>query len=174
MSKPTTVVDGQTKVRVRKAVLHDVQIITEIHNQGIVDRESVLDITPYPLRERLAWFKNLGDREVVLVAETGGLVVGFCALQPYSPEEVYAHIGVASIWIEKEYRGRDIGRKIARSMFAAAKKKGYSKLMFSAYSFNRRKMGFYKKMGYERVGVLKRHAMIKNELVDVLVMEYQL
>ncbi len=99
MSKPTNVVDGQTKVRVRKAVLHDVQIITEIHNQGIVDRESVLDITPYPLRERLAWFKNLGDREVVLVAETGGFVVGFCALQPYSPEEVYAHIGVASIWI---------------------------------------------------------------------------
>lgn len=174
MSKPTDVVDGRTRVRVRKAVLQDVQIITEIHNQGIIDRESVLDITPYPLRERLAWFKNLSAREAVLVAEIKGSVVGFCALQPYSPEKVYAHIGVASIWIEKDFRGQGIGRKIARSMFSTARKKGYSKLMFFAYSFNKKKLGFYEKLGYKEMGILRRHARIGEKLVDVLVMEYLL
>ncbi len=174
MSQPVKATDGRAKVRVRKAVLQDVQQITEIHNQGIIDRESVLDITPHPLKERLAWFKNLSNREAVLVAEIEGSVVGFCALQPFSPEEVYAHIGVVSIWIEKDFRGKGIGPKIAKRMFTTARKKGYSKIMFFAYSFNREKMGFYKELGYEEVGFLRRHAKIKDKLVDVLVMEYLL
>ncbi len=174
MSQFTGVVDGCAKVRVRKAVLQDIQRITEIHNQGIIDRESVLDITPHPLRERLVWFKNLSKREAVLVAEVEGSVVGFCALQPYSLEEVYAHICVGSIWIEKDFRGQGIGTRIARKAFTKARQMGYSKIMFFAYSFNKEKMGFYKKLGYEEAGYLRRHARIKDEMFDVLVMEYLL
>ncbi len=159
-------------VTVREAVLQDVQIITEIHNQGIIDRDSVLDITPHPLRERLAWFKNLSAREAVLVAETKGTVIGFCALQPFSPEEMYDHIGVATIWIEKEFRGRGIGHKLSQKMVPIAREKGYRKFMLFAYSFNRDKMGFYKDVGYEEIGILKQHAKIRDEFVDVLVMEY--
>lgn len=162
------------RVRVRKAVLQDVQRITEIHNQGIVDRESVLDITPYPLNQRLVWFKNLGAREAVLVADIGGCVVGFSALQPFSPEAVYSHVGVATVWVEKDFRRRGIGRRLARRTFTVARKSGYRKLIFFAYYFNREKMGFYRKLGYEEAGTLKRHARIKNKLVNVLVMEYLL
>lgn len=164
--------DGHMNVKVREAVLQDVQRITEIHNQGIIDRDSVLDITPHPLRERLAWFKNLSSREAVLVAETDGMVVGFCALQPFSPEEMYDHIGVATIWIEKEFRGRGIGHKLTQKMVPIAREKDYRKFMLSAYSFNRDKMGFYNDVGYKEVGILKQHAKIKDEFVDVLVMEY--
>jgi len=165
---------GLEKLRVREAVVQDVQKITEIHNQGIIDRESVLDITPHPLKERLAWFKNLSDREAVLVADVEGRVIGFTALQPFSPEEVYSHIGVPSIWVEKDFRGRRIGSKLAGNMHAAARKKGYRKLMFFAYSFNREKLEFYQRLGYEDMGVLKAHARIKDMFVDVLVMEYLL
>lgn len=165
---------GRTNVRVRNAVLQDVQRMTEIHNQGIIDRESVLDITPHPLKERLAWFKNLSNREAVIVADIGGSVVGFCALQPFSPEEMYAHIGVVTIWIERDFRGQGIGHKFTRKIVPLAKRKGYQKFMLFAYSFNRDKMGFYKEMGYEEVGILKHHARIKKKLVDVLVMEYVL
>jgi phosphinothricin acetyltransferase len=161
-------------VHVREAVLQDVQRMTEIHNQGIIDRDSVLDITPRPLRERLAWFKNLSSREAVVVAEIKGSVIGFSALQPFSPEDMYAHIGVATIWIEKDFRGRGIGRKLSKKLVPIAKKKGYKKFMLFAYSFNRDKMGFYKDVGYEEVGILKKHAKIKDKFVDVLVMEYVL
>jgi len=162
------------RVRVREAVLHDVERINEIHNQGIIDRESVLDITPHPLNERLAWFKNLSDREAVLVAEMDGCVVGFSALQPFSPNTVYSHIGVATIWVEKAFRRHGIGRKVAKKTFATARKRGYGKLIFSAYSFNRNKLGFYEKLGYREVGIFKRHARIRNKVVDVLTMEYLL
>lgn len=163
---------SKTKVQVREAVLQDVQRITEIHNQGIIDRESVLDITPRPLRERLTWFKNLSDREAVLVAAIESSVVGFCALQPFSPEEMYAHIGVATVWIEKEFRHRGIGQKLVKKILPMAKKKGYLKFMIYAYSFNKEKMGFYKEIGYKEIGILKKHAKIKDKFVDVLVMEY--
>ncbi len=174
MAQSKRVRHGPEKLRIREAVMQDVQKINEIHNQGIIDRESVLDITPHPLRERLAWFRNLSDREAVLVADSGGYVIGFTTLQPYSPEEVYSHIGVPSIWVEKDFRGRGIGNKLARRVHTVARKKGYRKLMFFAYSFNREKLEFYKKMGYEDMGVLKSHARIRDEFVDVLVMEYLL
>jgi phosphinothricin acetyltransferase len=174
MASSTTVGRADSKARVREAILKDIQRITEIHNQGIVDRESVLDITPYPLNQRLAWFKNLSSREVVLVADMGGYVVGFSALQPFSQDDVYSHIGVVTIWVEKDFRGQGIGRKLAQKAFAAARKKSFNKLMFFAYYFNREKMGFYKRLGYDEAGMLKRHAKIKDKLVDVLVMEYLL
>jgi len=159
---------------VRDAVLQDVKRITEIHNQGIIDRESVWDITPYPLNKRLTWFKSLGPREAVLVAEMEGCVIGFSALQPFSQDEVFSHIGVATIWVEKGFRGRGVGLRLTRKMFAAAKDREYRKLMFFAYHFNRQKLQFYKKVGYEEIGILKRHANIGEKLVDVLVMEYLL
>jgi phosphinothricin acetyltransferase len=165
---------GRKEFLVREAVLHDVERINEIHNQGIIDRESVLDITPHPLNERLAWFKNLSDREAVLVAEMDGCVIGFSALQPFSPNEVYSHIGVVTVWVEKAFRRNGIGRKLAGKTFVAAQRKGYKKLIFSAYSFNRNKLGFYEKLGYKEVGIFKRHARIKNKIVDVLIMEYLL
>jgi phosphinothricin acetyltransferase len=172
MAKTTESKSGRMHVRVREAVLQDVQRMTEIHNQGIIDRDSVLDITPRPLRERLAWFKNLSSREAVVVAEVKGSVIGFSALQPFRPEEMYAHVGVATIWIEKDFRGRGIGHKLSKRIIPIAKKKGYKKFMLYAYSFNRDKMGFYKDVGYEEVGILKKHARIRDKFVDVLVMEY--
>lgn len=174
MTKPKGAKRGRQSVRVRDAVLQDVQRITEIHNQGIIDRDSFLDITPRPLKERLEWFKNLGTREAVLVAEIEDSVIGFCALQPFSPQEVFSHVGVPTIWIEKDFRGKGIGHKLAKKVFTVARKKDYKKLMFFAYSFNRDKMGYYMELGYEEVGILKRHAKIKDKFVDVLVMEYLL
>ncbi|GAB4340198.1 MAG: arsinothricin resistance N-acetyltransferase ArsN1 [Candidatus Abyssubacteria bacterium] len=174
MEKSASLGPSLKGLRVREAVLHDIQRITEIHNQGIVDRESVLDITPYPLNQRLVWFKNLSEREAVIVAEVNGCVVGFSALQPYSHDDVYAHVGVATVWVEKDFRGRGIGRSLARKTFSTAKKRGYRKLMFFAYCFNREKMGFYRKLGYEEVGIFKRHAKIGKRLADVLAMEYHL
>lgn len=173
MPQPTKMRRVTAKVvKVREAVLQDVQRITEIHNQGIIDRESVLDIIPHPLKERLAWFKNLSSREVVLVAEIEGTVIGFCALQPFSPEEMYAHIGVATIWIEKDFRHQGIGQKFVQKLLPIAKEKDYRKFALYAYSFNRDKMGFYRGVGYEEVGILKEHAQIKGKYVDVLLMEY--
>ncbi len=174
MTQDTGTRGSPAKIRVREAVLQDVQRITEIHNQGIIDRESVLDITPHPLRERLAWFKNLSDRESVLVAEVEGTVIGFSVLQPYSPEEMYAHIGVATIWIEKDFRHHGIGQELTKRIIPHAKTVGYLKFMIYAYSFNKDKMGFYRGVGYEEIGILKKHAKIKDKFVDVLVMEYVL
>jgi phosphinothricin acetyltransferase len=174
MEQAASLERGLKGLRIREAVLHDIQRITEIHNQGIVDRESVLDLTPYPLNQRLVWFKNLSEREAVIVAEINGCVVGFSAIQPYSHDDVYVHVGVATVWVEKDFRGRGIGRRLADKTFSLARKKGYRKLMFFAYCFNREKMGFYKKLGYEEVGTFKRHAKIKKRFTDVLVMEYLL
>jgi len=158
-------------VKVREAIVQDIQRITEIHNQAIIDRESLRDITPHPLKERLAWFKSLGNREAVIVAEIGNNVVGFCALQPFSPEEAFAHIGIPTIWIEKDFRAKGIGQKLAGKVHTLAKKRGYRKLMFFAYSFDREKMGYFKELGYEEVGVFKGHAKIKGKYMDVLAME---
>jgi phosphinothricin acetyltransferase len=162
---------GRGKVKVREAVIQDVQKITEIHNQAIIDRESLLDITPHPLKERLAWFKSLSSKEAVIVAEIENNVVGFCALQPWLLTEEFAHIGIPTIWIEKDFRAMGIGQKLGKKINTLARKRGYRKLMFFAYSFDREKMGYFRELGYKEVGVFKRHAKIKGKYVDVLTME---
>jgi predicted N-acetyltransferase YhbS len=91
---------------------------------------------------------TLGPEEVqdrrMVVAETGGQVIGFYSLDGDPPEGELGHL-----WVEPGWIGRRIGQELWRHALEQATAAGFSALTIEAEP---RAEGFYRAMGAVRVG----------------------
>lgn len=158
-------------VQIRFATIDDVARICEIHNEGIVDRVATLDLDPHTLEEETAWFTGLKPDEFVLVYENNDRVEGFAANTRYSPRQCYDGVGVLSIYISRQNRGQGVGTQLLGALIDTARAKGYRKIILRACVQNARGIALYEKLGFEKVGIHRKHGYVDNNWVDILVME---
>ena len=83
--------------------------------------------------ERAQWLEARGPRHPVLVAEAGGLVVGWASLNVFNARRAYDHVADLSLYVEREWRGRGVGRRLLEALVARAIELGYHKLVLAAF-----------------------------------------
>ena len=64
-----------------------------------------------------------------------------------------------------------IGRLLFEATRLAAKEKGYEKFSAFVRADNAAGLAFYKRIGFETIGVAKRHAKINGKYVDEVMIE---
>jgi ribosomal protein S18 acetylase RimI-like enzyme len=67
-----------------------------------------------------------------------------------------------------------IGRLLFEAARLAAKEKGYEKFIAFVRADNVSGLAYYKRIGFEAIGVAKRHAKIKGRYIDEVLIERQL
>ena len=104
--------------------------------------------------EQGAWIKSLleSDRETLLVAETKGKVVGWIVFQSQRRLRL-AHSGSFGMMIQKEYRGRGIGRLLLGELLKWAEANPFiEKVSLGVFSTNHRAIALYHSMGFSEEG----------------------
>ncbi|MCS7206949.1 MAG: arsinothricin resistance N-acetyltransferase ArsN1 [Dehalococcoidia bacterium] len=158
-------------ITVRPAFEGDVPAITEIYNQGIEDRIATLEGEPHPVEERLAWFRDHGPTEPILVAEVDGMVVGWASLSRYKPRRCYDGVKELSIYVRREWRGKGVGSLLLDALLKRAAQVGVHKVVLYAFPSNTRALRLYRKMGFRTVGIYKHHGMLDGQWRDIIAME---
>ena len=101
---------------IRDATPADATAICLIYNQGIQDRVATLETEERTPEERRAWLEARGPRHPVLVAEAptdeGSEVVGWGSLNVFNPRRAYDHVADFSLYVERSWRGRGVGRRL--------------------------------------------------------------
>jgi len=156
---------------IREAREEDVPRMTEIYNQGILDRQSTLELDPHPVSQERAWFQSHGPLEPILVAEKDGAVIGYAALSRFSQRRCHDHVKDLRIYIAREWRGKGIGSLLLGNLIEVARERGVRKIVLSALPSNEAGLKLYKKFGFRTVGVYKEHGFLNGEWVDVVIME---
>ncbi|MBB3113070.1 phosphinothricin acetyltransferase [Paenibacillus phyllosphaerae] len=156
---------------VRMANAQDLQTILDIYNQGIEDRIATLEMDTKDLEYMTTWFSNHGDRYSVLVAEHNDSIIGWAALNRYSPRAAYDGVADLSIYIERAHRGKGIGQRLLRELEETAERNGFYKIVLFTFSYNGLGQGLYRKQGYREVGVFQKQGILDGEFVDVMAME---
>src|SRR5439155_12343816 len=105
----TTLVEA---VQIRRARLADLEAITDIYNDAILNTTATFDAEPKSPVERLAWFQAHDERHPILVAVEDGDVAGWSSLSKWSDRRAYDHTAETSFYVKAEFRGRGIGRKL--------------------------------------------------------------
>ncbi|MGD6852669.1 MAG: N-acetyltransferase family protein [Candidatus Bathyarchaeia archaeon] len=100
-------------VTLRKATIGDIEGITEIYNEAILNTTATFDTQPKTLEEQQKWFQN-HQPYLILVAMQEGIVVGWASLSKWSDRCAYSSTAEASIYIRKEFRGKGIGSQLLR------------------------------------------------------------
>lgn len=160
-----------TPVLLRTATPSDADAICTIHNQGIVDRIATLDTairTPEGVR---TWLAERGPRRPVIVADAEGSVVGWGSLNQFNPREAYDFVADFSVYVERQRRGRGIGRQLLDRLVDLARAAGYHKMVLTALASNEAGVGLYASAGFARVGVYHEQGQLDGKWVDVVIME---
>jgi L-amino acid N-acyltransferase YncA len=156
---------------VRSAVISDAEAICRIYNHGIEDRLATLETVLRTADERRAWLDARSPRHPVLVAERGGVIVGWASLNPFNPRACYDHVGDFSIYVERAARGGGVGRRLLETLIARARGLGYHKLVLAAFPHNAAGCALYARCGFRTVGIYREQGMLDGKWVDVILME---
>jgi len=159
------------QIAIRDAVLDDAEHIAVIYNQGIVDRLATLETKERTTEERSRWLADRDERHPVLVAQCGAQIVGFGSLNVFNPRAAYNYVADFSVYVERSWRGKGIGRRLLQALESRARALGFHKLVLSAFPFNAPGMALYEQAGFRVVGTYREQGRLDGRWVDTIIME---
>jgi phosphinothricin acetyltransferase len=159
------------EVSVRAATAEDATAICTIYNQGIEDRIATLETQLRTPEERRQWMAARTARHPVVVAVSGGQVVGWGSLNSFNPRPAYDHVVDLSVYVERAWRGRGVGRVLLTHLLDRARRLGYHKMVLATFPYNAAGLALYRRMGFSEVGVYREQGQLDGRWVDVLIME---
>lgn len=156
---------------IRDAEPGDAAAICRIYNQGIQDRVATLETEERTPEERRVWLEARGPRHPVLVVEADAEVAAWGSLNSFNPRRAYDHVADFSLYVDRAWRGRGVGRRLLDALIARARALGYHKLVLSAFPWNEAGMTVYRRAGFREVGTYREQGLLDGRWVDTIVME---
>ena len=110
----------------------------------------------------------------MFAAEVDDKIVGIQVIEPdglarYT--DSMQHIATIGTWIDANFRGHKIGRSLAEASFTFAKAHNYEKISIQVIADNTRALRFYGNLGFEEIGVAKKHVKFEDRFCDVCYLE---
>jgi L-amino acid N-acyltransferase YncA len=160
-----------SEILIRFATKGDAEAVCTIYNQGIEERIATLETELRSPDERRRWMAARGARHPVLVAEQAGSVVGWASLNAFNPRAAYDHVADLSVYVERSWRGKGVGRLLLDRLITFARQLGYHKVVLAAFPSNTAGMALYERVGFRTVGVYREQGQLDGKWVDVIIME---
>ena len=85
--------------------------------------------------------------------------------------ESVRHVATIGTWLRSEYRGRGIGRLLAEESFRFARSKDYRKVVIQVLADNEAALRFYRKLGFEDIGIARQHVRLRDKFHDEMYLE---
>jgi phosphinothricin acetyltransferase len=155
---------------IRGAALSDAAAIAEIYNQGIADRTATFETEPRSADDIEPRLRDV-QRFPMVVAEKDGRIVGWAGAGSYRPRTCYAGVAEVSVYLDREARGRGIGRQLLDELIAAARQRGYWKLVSRVFPFNTASRALCRSSGFREVGTYEKHGRLDGRWLDVIIVE---
>lgn len=152
----------------RSATITDAAEIARIYNEGIEDGIATFETRLRTTEDVLPWFD---DTHPVVAVEQDGSIIAFASTSIYRPRECYAGIAEFSVYVERQSRGRGIGRVAMIELLHAAERAGIWKLVSRVFAENAPSLALLRSLGFREVGVYEKHGKLNGVWHDVVVVE---
>ena len=144
------------EIKLRSYKIEDTQDILAIINYNILNSTALYD---YNIRSYEQQKEILEDKIKkgfpVIVAEYEGKVVGFGMYSEFRFREAYKFTVEHSVYVDKEYHGKGIGKLLLQELIQLAKKQNLHTMIAVIDSENQSSVEFHEKYGFKTVGIIK-------------------
>jgi L-amino acid N-acyltransferase YncA len=164
-------------IRIRPVRVEDAEGVAKVLNPLILSGENTALDRVVTVEEERAFISGFPVRGVFHVAERAEdeVIVGFQNVEPFATyTDAFAHVGIIGTYVDPSGQRQGIGRLLFEATRLAAKEKRYEKFSAFVRSDNAAGLAFYKRIGFEMIGVAKRHAKIKGKYIDEVMIEREL
>ena len=170
-------VHARTEPVVRRAMPDDAEAVALVLNSVFLEEEYTALTQTFTEEEEHAFIEGLCDRSALFVADVQDGIAGMQSIEPDASArytDSMQHVATVGTWIRAGFRGRGIGPLLAEASFAFARLHDYEKVAIQVLADNHRALRFYGRLGFDRVGIAKRHVRLKGRFRDVVYMERSL
>jgi len=158
---------------IRTALPSDADALHAYVSAIVAERLPVLftrDAPPTP-EQVAAMIKRHADdaRGCLLLAVEGGTVVGMLDFSGHARAQ-QRHVGSFGMSVARDARGRGIGKRLLRALYAFAQEHGYRKLELEVFATNGPAIVLYESEDFAHEGRRRGAVMVGEEAVDLLMM----
>jgi len=160
-------------VRVRPAAPADLPAIQAIYAHAVATGlASFEEVAPAVDEMRRRFDDVLAHGLPYLAAELNGRLVGYGYCTLYRTRSAYRYSLEDSIYVDKDFHGRGIGRTILAELIARSEALGYRQLIaVIGDSANAASIGVHASLGFLRVGTLRSSGFKFGRWVDSVLMQ---
>jgi len=159
-------------INIRNAVDNDLQEILDIYNDAILNTTAVFQYEVHTIEMRKEWFaQKQKDRFPVFVAVEDNVVVGFSTFGPFRAWQGYKYSAEHSIYVEKNQRGKGIGKMLLQPLIDEARKMNMHTIIAGIDADNKISIAFHKQFGFVEVGYIKEVSWKFERWLDLVFMQ---
>lgn len=160
---------------IREALAEDLPAILSIVNDAIVNTTAIYDYNPRTLEQQLGWFDDKKKSGFpVIVAETGGAVVGFGAYGTFRVRDAYRFTVEHSVYVTPGLIGKGIGAALLLELISLARKAGMHTMIGGIDSSNTSSIVFHEKFGFQQAGIIRQAGFKFDRWLDLTFMQLML
>ena len=97
--------------------------------------------------------------------------IGWASLNVFNARECYRYVADVSVYVERGWRGKGVGRALLDHLAELACQHGFHKLVLSALPGNAGGMALYARSGFRAVGIYQEQGQLDGKWVDTIIME---
>ena len=159
---------------IERANLSDLEAITQIYNDYILDRSATTDMQPVSTKEREPWFNAHGSSRPIFIYKENDEILGWCSLSDFNPKIAYKISVEISIYVAKKALGMGIGKQLLSHSLDEAKRLNLKNIIALIFSENKASLGLFLKFGFEKWGELPGVCLMDSEYKDVVILGLKL
>jgi L-amino acid N-acyltransferase YncA len=155
------------RIMIRSATLTDIESITEIYNEAILEGGLTGDLEPLSADNRRDWYLDHQKPYAIFVKIVDAEVVGYVAISPYRKgRDAFSETCEISYYVAKKSQGQGLGKELVRHAIEYARRSDFTSMLALVLACNQRSIGFLLGFGFSVFGRLPNAARIDGEHVD--------
>jgi L-amino acid N-acyltransferase len=132
--------------------------ILAILNEAIVNSTAIYDYRPRPPESMSPWFaaKRAHGYPIVGAEDASGELIGFGTYGQFRDRPAYKYTVEHSVYVEREHRGRGVGRAILQHLIEIARAKDLHVLVGGIDASNKSSITFHEHLGFRHAGTIQQ------------------
>lgn len=156
---------------IRDFQLSDAQIVAEIYNEHTMSYTATMDAMIRTTEDIEGWYHKFGERELLIVGEVDGEIVGWGIIKRYSDRVGYRTSCETAVYFKSSATGKGYGTQMKKKLIELCKELKYHHLVAKIWTSNAASIEYNRKQGYEIVGIQKEVGYLNGKWVDVTIMQ---
>jgi L-amino acid N-acyltransferase YncA len=138
---------------VRLAQATDAEAMRAIYNLEVLESTVTFDLVPRSHDDQRAWLLAHNGAHPAVVAVDGDLIVGFGSLSPYKDRPAYSTTVEDSVYVDRNWRGKGVGRLILDELLKLATTHGFHSVIARIVGDHDASIALHERCGFTFVGV---------------------
>lgn len=140
---------------IRHATPNDINAITAIYNDAVLTTTAIWNETPVSIDNRLSWLsqrQKAGFPVLVASDDATHTILGYATFGEWRAFSGYRHTVEHSIYVDKEHRGRGVGKRLLQSLIEYARTNHKHVMIAGIESGNTPSIVLHEKLGFIQTG----------------------